>query len=246
MIVCTLLALLQAPVDPAELVDRVAQRYLEMKEFLVEYRENRQSPRPMALNTLGTSTIQAAKSGDRYFYAQSSDHTIRIVGDGETVWIHDVFAKRYYEEPAGLAGDQLARDGIKTAVRRFGMMDGNAMHARLLRMDDRRFRGRRVHCAVIEISSAPTDPFAWKERLWIDPETTFVHRSEFEGRSGPADPQHNRVFREFTLPAGAQAPDPALFEFRPPKGVRKVEADPGVRLDGGAGSTSQQGAGRRQ
>lgn len=215
--------MLQQPVDASELVDRVAKRYLEMKEFLVEYRQNVE-----AMSTLGpggahTTTIKVAKSGERYFYEESGYSRFQIFGDRETSVRYHPSSKEYVEEPAGLRNDQVARDGLKAAFLRFRMLDGQAMNARLLRMDKRKVKGKKIQCAVVQISSPRTLPVSWVERLWIDPETAMVYRSEFESTANSTFSRQARTNREFFTPAGAQSPDPALLEFHPPKGAKQVD-----------------------
>ncbi|WP_321470416.1 hypothetical protein [uncultured Paludibaculum sp.] len=231
MLAIAVLALLQAPLDAKDLIDRVSKHYTEMKEFLVEYRQNRQTPHPLAINAAGALTIKAAKSGDRYFYSESGGRAFQIVGDGENVWHYDISRRQYIVEPAGLRADQIARERLKSSFLRFRMLDGQAMNARLLRMDERKGNGKPVQCAVIEISTARTDPFPWVEKLWIDPETATIYRSEFEGTGACATGGRVKTVFEFTLPAGIKTPDAALLEFHPPKGAKQVDQFTGTSLD---------------
>lgn len=231
MFALALWALLQAPPDAKEVIDHVSKHYTEMKEFLVEYRQNEQSPRTLAMNAQGTLTIKAAQSGDRYFYSESGHRSFQIIGDRENVWHYDISRKQYVVEPAGLRSDQLAREGLRSAFLRFRMLDGLAMNARLVRMDQRKVNGKTVPCAVIQIGTARTDPNPWAEKLWIDPETATIYRSEFEGAGNSPYGGALKTVREFTLPAGVQAPNPAMLEFTPPKGSKRVDQFTGISLD---------------
>ncbi|MGC4054877.1 MAG: hypothetical protein QM757_39045 [Paludibaculum sp.] len=231
MFAAVVFALLQAPPDAAELIDRVSRHYSEMKDFQVEYRENRQTPRSLAINAQGTLTIKAAKSGDRYFYSESGNRSFQIFGDRENTAYYDVNRKQYILEPAGLRADQMAQEGLKASFLRFRMLDGRAMNARFLRMDERKVDGKPIQCAVIQIATAHTDPHPWLEKLWIDPETATVYRSEFESAGYSPYGGAQKTAREFTLPAGLKAPDPKLLEFVPPKGARQVAYFTGADLD---------------
>ncbi|MBN9659696.1 MAG: hypothetical protein J0H49_16045 [Acidobacteria bacterium] len=239
MFALVLLALFQAPPDAVELIDRVSKHYTEIKEFLVEYRQNQQGLVSLAINAPGTVTVKAMKSGDRYFYAESSNRPFEITGDGETTWYYDVNRKQYIIEPTGLSADQIAREGLKSAFLRFRMLDGQAMNARLLRMEQKNLDGKPVRCAVVQIGTARTDPYPWTEKLWIDPETATILRSEFEGTSSSPFGGVLKTRREFTLPAGLKTPDPAMFKFTPPKGARQVDRFSGTNLDTTPGRLSQ-------
>jgi hypothetical protein len=231
MFALAVFAMLQAPPDAKELIDRVSQHYTEMKEFLVEYRQNQQSRGSLAINAPGTVTIKAAKSGDRFFYAESGNRTFQIIGDRENVWHYDVTRKQYIVEPAGLRADQIAREGLQSSFLRFRMLDGQAMNARFLRMAPRKADGKVIQCAVIQIATPRTNPFPWVEKLWIDPETATVYRSEFEGDGNSPYGGVLKTVREFTLPAGIKSPDPALLVFTPPKGAKEVDHFTGMNLD---------------
>lgn len=209
-----------ADVDPNILLERVAARYAELRTFSLEVRQNEQRASFRGSGVSGTSTIRLdVGSGNRYCLREFHDALeglnlrppATIVNDGENIWRLDGrFPGPMLEEP-GLYSDRHARDSIHTLHRRFAMLDGRAMLARYVKTE--KIRGRT--CAVVEIESRlPEAPAMWKERLWIDPESAAIHRSQFSSVSN-IDGGKQVIYREYVVPPGTRPPDESLFAVKP-------------------------------
>lgn len=81
-----------------------------------------------------------------------------------------------------------------------------------------RGEGRKIRCAVVEV--IPCDPTAtWRERLWIEPETGLIRRSNM---TWPPRPGFLGSVQTIQFEEIRTGPPPADFaEFVPPRGGRR-------------------------
>jgi len=78
-------------------------------------------------------------------------------------------------------------------------------------------------CAVIGIAAKDT---LWIEKLWIDPDTAFVWKSEMSRKAHQVDGKAYRGSLTTTIWTRieiGEPPDPELFTFKAQKGDRRVE-----------------------
>ncbi|MBI5087211.1 MAG: hypothetical protein HZB13_21750 [Acidobacteria bacterium] len=218
MVGAVLALILAADVDVNEMLERVAQRYRAQKVYSLELLQNGIVGRGIATGTVRIR-LDVAEDG-RYYYREVKDspqamivppQPMTIVSDGETVWRDDGRGRDPMVEAPGLRADILVRDAMHILCRRFAMLDGPAMKARLLRME--RFRQRQ--CAVIQVEGRLKEaPDTWTEKLWVDVETAAVLKSDFTKVSN-VDGLKEAWVRTYLTPPGEREPDEKLLEFRP-------------------------------
>lgn len=220
MVAAIVAFLLAPPLDPAELLRRVAARYSAFDRFFLEVRES--SYRGDILLRISVTKRLASAPGGRFSLEVLAIEPWRIVSDGAQVYGRQGKSKKYAREDLGGDMHQLVEGEIQTHIQRFAMLDRAIPSARFQRLQKVKLPSGPVECAVVSVSVKGGESAGWHETLWIDPVRSLVLRSDLAESQLP----HMRTYREYTLPPGVEEPARELFTFQLHLNARPVPAKP--------------------
>lgn len=224
-------------IDPHELAGRVAATYRAIGSYDIDVHAAIESPMQQT-SRLGDEVRYRLVVGRpetfRYEIIGPRRDSLVIISDGQVVWTYRSYLKQYTEHvlssPEGANSRDIFLRAESMLLKRFGLLDQLEAKFKLLGEEDLRARGRKIRCAVLDVTPVSSDTW-WKERLWISVDSGFIVKSVFhENRGAGGGMRVNQITtRVWTLERLGRVPDDSEFKFVVPRGVRRVETFHGRR-----------------
>ena len=240
------------------LIDMVAQRYAQAQRFHLEATLRNESH--------GTNYDQSQVSrlsawmapGGRFRYDGTDlAGSGLIVSDGSTEWHLARSWGQYTQQSAGsyFGGQTIYGyddSGILDARSMIGSLrhlDSQLRNLRQLPDESIRYKGRKVHCTVLQYDSGPDHPPVKAPiiTVWIDPHSYEVLKYEqqsrspnyFQGKPLPFAPvNRHSMTTTYTVVDLDFTPTADTFKFMPPAGATKVSELPFLRASKSATSSA--------
>lgn len=202
--------------DLAGLLEKVSARFQALQAYSVEIRQQRFNPG--VRRSSARFRVDVEESGLlRFDYGNDAGFA---VSDG-TRWYHyDASQRTWFSEESGPSSRDV-KQRVEHLVGRFAKLGPLAREGTFVRWERVKRPLREIRCAVVDVPTS-VDGAKAVDRLWIDPETGLVLRSNSEVFALNDGPQAAGVtVTDYEWVTVDKPESEELFVFVPPKGARQ-------------------------